>query len=239
MFLLDLSLESPAANLALDEALLEQAECGGNPMEVLRLWEFASPVVVVGRGSRVNTEVNVAACQGHRVPILRRSSGGAAIVAGPGCLMYSAVLSYERRPQLRLIEKAHRFVLGRVLSAVQSLLPEARQQGTSDLTLGEHKVSGNSLRCRRTHLMYHGTLLYDFPVQSIGQYLQMPPRQPDYRQRRQHEQFVRNLPLQAGELSRVLIDQWQIDGDLTDWPHEQTEQLVAEKYSLDTWNLRL
>ena len=48
MKLLDLTLDSPAENLALDEALLEQAEADG-PQEVLRLWEPESPLVVMGR----------------------------------------------------------------------------------------------------------------------------------------------------------------------------------------------
>ncbi len=34
------------------------------------------------------------------IPVLRRASGGAAIVIGPGCLMYALVLSYELRPSL-------------------------------------------------------------------------------------------------------------------------------------------
>lgn len=239
MLLLDLSLESAAENLALDEALLQEAESRDEPLEVLRLWEFAGSVVVVGRGSRVENEVEVALCKDQGVQILRRSSGGAAIVAGPGCLMYSTVLSYERRPDLRSIEKTHRFVLGQVLSAVQTHFPQATQRGTSDLALDQYKFSGNSLRCRRTHLLYHGTLLYDLPASGIQQYLKMPPRQPDYREGREHERFVRNLPVQANQLRQAVIDQWPIEGTLADWPRELTQRLAAEKYSSDDWNFRL
>lgn len=239
MFLLDLSLESADANLALDEALLEEAEFRDEPLEVLRLWEFSAPVVVLGRGSRVGEEVDVTACREDRIPILRRSSGGAAIVAGPGCLMYSVVLSYECRPKLRMIEQTHRFVLGRVLAAVQTLLPAASQQGTSDLALADNKFSGNSLRCRRTHLLYHGTLLYNFPLELIQRFLKMPPRQPEYRDGRQHQQFVRNVPVDLSELRRAVVDEWQIEGELISWPRECTQQLVVEKYSQNSWNLRL
>ena len=98
MKLLILSLESPAANLALDEALLEQAEAGAGPSEVLRLWEPTDPCVVVGRSSRVAVEVKQEACRQAGIPVLRRCSGGAAVVTGPGCLMYSVVLSYRDHP---------------------------------------------------------------------------------------------------------------------------------------------
>ena len=44
---MDLTLPSPAENLALDEALLEEAEATGRPTETLRFWEPARPMVVV------------------------------------------------------------------------------------------------------------------------------------------------------------------------------------------------
>ena len=51
--LLDLTLPNAAENLALEEALLDDAECGIGPGSVLRLWEPATPCVVIGRSSRV------------------------------------------------------------------------------------------------------------------------------------------------------------------------------------------
>ena len=79
---LDLTLPTAAENLALDEALLEEAEAAGGPTEMLRLWESPQPLVVVGRSSRIDAEVRVDACRASGIPILRRASGGAAIVAG-------------------------------------------------------------------------------------------------------------------------------------------------------------
>ncbi len=79
--------------------------------EVLRLWEPAATMVVLGSSSRLETEVRLAACQNDHVPVLRRSSGGAAIVTGPGCLMYAVVLDLRLRPDLRAIDRAHRYVL--------------------------------------------------------------------------------------------------------------------------------
>ena len=102
---LDLTLPTAAENLVLDEALLAIAETGGRPAETLRFWEAAATAVVVGRSSRLKDEVLLDACLLNRVPVLRRPSGGAAIVTGPGCLMYALVLSYEKRPELRPLQK--------------------------------------------------------------------------------------------------------------------------------------
>jgi lipoate-protein ligase A len=238
MLLLDLTLDSAEANLALDEALLEQAEASGQPRECLRLWEPAEPLVVIGRGSVAEQEANLAACGQRGVPILRRTSGGAAIVAGPGCLMYGVVLSLQRRPQLRSIDEAHRFVLGKLVAAIRPLAPAVEHCGTSDLALGERKFSGNSLRVKREHLLYHGTLLYDFPLELIAACLAAPPRQPDYRAGRSHLDFVANLPIGAALLRRALIAAWGANEPLVDWPHALTDQLVAEKYAMRDWNYR-
>ncbi len=238
MELLDLTLPTPAENLALEEALLETAEESEQPREVLRLWEPAEPLVVVGRASQVEQEVRRDECDRRGVPIFRRSSGGAAIVTGPGCLMYAVILSYENHPHLHMIEQAHRFVLERVIAGLRSLAPELERCGTSDLAIHGRKVSGNSMRARRTHLLYHGTLLYDFPLDLIPACLKIPPRQPEYRAGRGHREFVSNLPASAADLRAALIRGWGASEPLTLWPRAATRRLTLDRYTRDEWNFR-
>jgi lipoate---protein ligase len=238
MRFLDLTLPTPAENLALDEALLDDAEAAGPPAEVLRLWEPSRPLVVVGCSSQVQLEVELNVCRRNDVPVLRRASGGAAIVAGPGCLMYAVVLSYERRPLLRSLTEAHRFVLDTLIAGLSQFSTAIERLGTCDLVLGDRKFSGNSVRCKRSHLLYHGTLLYDFALADVGRYLSVPPRQPDYRAGRSHDSFVTNLAVGAADLRWALRRAWQADEPLPSWPARRTADLAANKYSRDDWNLR-
>ncbi|MEX2091923.1 MAG: lipoate--protein ligase family protein [Pirellulales bacterium] len=244
MHRLMLTLDTPAENLALDEALLDEAEAAGPASEVLRLWESPEPLVVLGRSSRVDVEVDAAACAARGIPILRRSSGGAAIVAGPGCLMYAVVLSYARRPEAHGIHQSHGFVLDRLVDALRPHVKTVARAGTSDLVLGDEddkniarKISGNSLRVKRTHFLYHGTLLYDFDLPLIAACLQTPPRQPEYRHARGHGDFVANLPLGRETLEAAVAAAWPTVGELTDWPRERVAELVRERYRRDDWNL--
>ena len=239
MKLLDLSLPTPAENLALDEALLEEAETQASGEETLRIWEPAQPFVVLGRSSRTAQEANLELCRQRQIPVLRRSSGGAAIVTGPGCLMYAVVLSYEQRPALRMIERAHQFVLGVTVTALQRLAPDVRMLGTSDLTRRQAKFSGNSLRCKRNYFLYHGTLLYDFPLQLLSDCLGTPPRQPDYRQQRDHATFVQNFPATADQLRAALPAAWGTMEIRSNWPRQRTQDLVEQRYAHDRWNLRI
>ncbi len=258
MQLLDLTLPDAAANVALDEALLEEAELSAEPREVLRLWEPASAMVVMGRSSRPEIEIDLEVCAQRRVPVIRRTSGGLAIVTGPGCLMYSLVLSLEQRPQLRGIDQIHCHVLGRMVETLALVAPGTVRCGTSDLAfaaeergastagaacdLPQHrqqalrKFSGNSLRVKRRHVLYHGTLLYDFDLRLVEQLLRHPPREPGYRAGRSHGEFVANLPSSREQLRAAVLAAWQPAGQRIVWPAEQTKKLVAEKYSQAAWN---
>lgn len=236
MYLLDLTLPTPAENLALDEALLDQAEAASQPLETLRFWEPRQLTAVVGRSSYVDAEVHQDACRELGIPILRRVSGGAAIVTGPGCLMYALVLSYENRPGLRTVGQIHAFVLDTLARALALLVPGVCFCGTSDLAVGNLKFSGNSMRCRHKHFLYHGTLLYDFPLEMISRCLKTPPRMPDYRGGRDHNLFVANLPLPSHSIKQALISAWNTGEPCDNWPRELTSRLAAEKYGNPQWN---
>jgi len=250
MNFLELTRPTPAENLALDEALLLSANRATAPIETLRLWEEPAPVVIVGRGSRVETEVNTAACRQRSIALLRRCSGGCAVVAGPGCLMYSVVLDLRQRPELRLIDRAHAFVLERTRSAIAACVqPEngltVKQAGLSDLVIemssdepAQMKFSGNSLRITRDALLYHGTILYDFSLNLISELLRFPPRQPTYRGDRPHHQFITNLPIDVATIRTAIQQSWMATNDATRWPETLMKQLAEEKYSQDEWNGR-
>jgi lipoate-protein ligase A len=153
--------------------------------------------------------------------------------------MYSLVLRYAQRPQLHLIDEVHRLVLGKLAEALTKLDLDVSHQGISDLALAGRKISGNSLRCKRRALLYHGTLLYDFPLDRLAACLRTAPRQPEYRAGRGHREFVTNLPRQRDAIREVLRAAWPTEGNLADWPSAHTQQLVRERYSRDEWNLRL
>lgn len=235
---LDLSLPDYAQNLALDEALLEAAEAGSGDGEVLRLWSFDRPVVVVGRATKVADEVNREFCDQVSIPILRRCSGGTSVTVGPGCLLYSLVLSNELRPELKDLDRVHAFVMQTISQAIGRLLGRVKFQGTCDLTWQNRKFSGNSLRVARRHVLYHGTLLFDFPIELVQKTLLVPPRQPDYRDGRTHDQFVINLPLGEQQLRTALADAFAATTLRKHWPEDRVGELVESRYGKPEWNFR-
>jgi len=234
MRFLSVTLPTIAENLALDEALLLEAEAGDGG-EVLRVWEWPSPAVVLGSGCRLAEDVDEEACRADGVPIQRRSSGGGTVLLGPGCLVYSLVLAYERSPALREIPFSYIYILERMCAALGDLSPGMAQAGTSDLAAGGRKFSGNSQQRKRTHLLHHGTILYGFDVKQVGRYLKAPVRQPEYRGRRGHEEFMGNLAGDAGEIDRRLRAAWGTCEERKAWPVALVECLLADKYEGEAW----
>ncbi len=232
---LELELNDPWLDVALDEALVEQADSSPDYSEVLRVWEPASTVVVIGRSSPLTREVDLDACRRDNVPVIRRSSGGASIVTGPGCLMYAVLLSYSRRPELRMLDTAHQFVMHRLARAIGSLGFAVQTNGICDLTLGERKFSGNALRCKRNWMVYHGTILCTFETSLIDRYLGMPVRQPAYRRDRRHSEFVTRLDVPTHDVRNALRRAWQADEPFASPPLDLARQLASTKYQTDQW----
>jgi lipoate---protein ligase len=232
---IDLSLPTPAENLALDEAILLAAE-QGTGAEVLRVWESELPCVILGAGCTLAADVNEAACAADDVPLLRRGSGGGTVLLGRGCLLYSLVLAYARAPEMRSIGSSYCHILNRICQALA--VPGLRPAGISDLAANSLKVSGNAQQRKRQHFLHHGTLLYAFEAANVGRYLRMPARQPEYRQQRLDTGFLTNLPLTREEITGRLRREFGADRELEEWPVEAVRQLVASKYGTDEWTRR-
>jgi lipoate-protein ligase A len=192
----------PRGNLAVDARLFEALEAGAAG-ETLRLWESRRPAVVVGRFSDIGREVDERACRADGVPIVRRISGGGAVVIGRGCLNYALALSLDRRPELRDVAASYDAILAWVAEA--AAVPGLRRAGQSDLALDDRKIGGSAQRRGRRALLHHGTLLYAFETGVLDRYLKLPARQPAYRRNRPHAAFVTNAPIEPYLVSKALV----------------------------------
>jgi lipoate-protein ligase A len=230
-----------AANLALDEALLIEAdERGAGP--ALRIWEPDAPAVVLGASGRWRDEVRVEACQADGVAIARRSSGGGTVVIGPGTLNLTVVLPETAAPGLGAVHRAQAYVLGRIARAFRALGPDVALLGSGDLTLDRRKFSGSAQRRLRNHFLVHATILYRFSLERIGRYLHLPRRQPVYRGNRSHDAFLVNIDLPRHALIGAIRSAW-LPPDQPIEPAPVPEPLVRElvrtKFADPAWIERL
>jgi len=233
---LDLTLPTPAENVALDEALWRAAESGGDA-EYLRVWESPICFVVLGRNCPAAGDVWLDRCAAEGVQVLRRTSGGGTVLVGPGCFNFTLVLRYDRAVHLDGVGTSLDYVLERMLAAVRLIEPRADRAGASDLVVGDRKFCGNAQRRGQTHFLHHGSILCDFDLRLVARYLREPARQPTYRAGREHSDFLTNVRLNRDEFGRRLRNAWACQVAADRWPVEEVAELVETKYERSEWTL--
>jgi lipoate-protein ligase A len=238
MHYLERSWPTPAENLAADEALLDAAEAG-ELGETLRFWQARQPFVVLGHSNSLESETFAETCAALDIPILRRCSGGGAVLQGPGILSYALILGLANRPGLESVTGANRVIMATNAAALSHLLQRQVQvRGITDLVLDDRKISGNAQRRRRRFLLFHGTLLLNPDLVLMEQLLRMPSRKPEYRNNRPHTEFIGTIPSQPEALKAAWRNAWNATLGGQDPNPSRVAQLVAAKYSLSTWNRR-
>jgi len=186
--------------LDVDLEMLAIAEREHRPS--FRIWTTDDHTVVVGRAGRIEQEVETEFCARRRIPIVRRPSGGGAVVVGRGTLQYSFALPYALAPELGSIGGSKMFC-NELLRAALGHGRELTADVSGDLVLGDRKVAGVALKRRREAMLLHGTILVDADLELIARALKHPPREPAYRQQRSHERFLANLgPVVVSDLTR-------------------------------------
>jgi lipoate-protein ligase A len=197
---LEFPLAGPDEQLRRDEELLRAGD------GVFRIWEAARECVVLGQAGRPDRDVHVPECRDAGVPIVKRCSGGGAVLLGPGCLSYSLVLPLDWEPKWGEIRYSLAWVMRRMSRSLD--VPGLRVEGDCDLVLNHRKVSGNAQRRMQHAILHHGTLLHNFEASRPERFLKAPQREPMYRAGRGHAEFLGNLPLTADQIRERLREAW-------------------------------
>jgi lipoate-protein ligase A len=232
---LDSTFPSPSQNLACDELLLQRADkdIGEN---ILRFWSPAEYFIVLGYSNKMHSETNLNQCKSKGVPIMRRCSGGGTVMQGPGCLNYSLILHYDDFPECKNLSFANRFVMNRQREAMQRLLSkEVSIQGHTDLTIEDLKFSGNAQRCGKEAFLFHGTILFDFDISFMEQFLALPSLEPEYRKKRKHSEFLINFPDDKNQIQNSIQSIWKAEEPFVRLPLDEIDQLAHSKYSQTEW----
>jgi lipoate-protein ligase A len=177
------------SHYAYDDDLIEATRRDGQTR--VRVYRLTGTVVVLGSGSRPESELNLEACRADHVPILRRRGGGCAVVIDPGNVLVSVVATGLPFGHHR----GHFDALSAWLidGLARIGIRGVNQAGICDLASGDRKVGGACLHRCRDLLYYSASLLIIPDMDRVARYLQHPPREPDYRGGRLHALFMGSL----------------------------------------------
>jgi lipoate-protein ligase A len=235
---LELSSPTVAADLALDEALLQDADAGQGGA-VIHVWEPSERAVVLGASCRIRDDVFLEACAADGVKILRRTSGGGTVLVGPGVLCVTVILPEDAAPLLSTVDGAQRYVLEWLAASIASAGTPVTLAGRGDLVLDGRKVAGSAQRRLKHWFMVHCSILYDFAIEPIARYLAIPRRQPDYRAGRNHHDFLCSLGLSRNILSDAIRGKSGARATAMPAPElpavPRVQKLVADRFANPAW----
>ena len=152
--------QSPTLHMALDDVLTHEVGAGRRA-PTLRIWEWASPAVVIGRFQSLRNEVDGAAAQRHGIEVVRRVSGGGAMFIEPG-----NTITYSICAPLSLIkglsfQQAYACMDEWVIEALATLGIKAWYQPLNDITSEGGKIAGAAQAHRGGAVLHHVTMAYD------------------------------------------------------------------------------
>ena len=258
-----LLLDPPAAgawNMAVDEVLLDGSAAGSAP-PTLRFYQWAPPCLSLGYFQAFDV-VDVAGCRRLGVDVVRRPTGGRAI-------LHDRELTYSVALPLRLLgddgavlPSYHRLSLGlerglKRLGAPVVLAPESAAQTGPDhgpvcfdrpsaheILLDGRKLVGSAQVRRATAILQHGSILIEPRIDRLLACLWLPDR-PDAR----IEDGVAGLaevsdfdPARiAGALADAIAEEFGVRlvlGRLRADERQAADALVASKYQAAAWTER-
>lgn len=160
-------------------------------IEALHLWEPQETEIVLGRCSCLEQEVNLKELEASQVRVSRRRGGGCSVVVGPGALL----LLYTKRGQLPSYPVDWAYEVSRLIgSCLQALgVSNLVVHPCGDICTEGRKFFGSCLYITRGFVQYGASLLVDLELSLVSRYLLHPPREPDYRRGRSHEEFLTTL----------------------------------------------
>jgi len=170
----------------------------------LALWEPTDKAVVMGLGGKEDDDVNIEACAEEGVAVMRRITGGGTVLQAPGILNVALVregkggFAESRALMAKLAEAL-------ALALTMMGIP-ARAFGAGDVAedgLEARKLAGLAARGRGKGLLAHASILVKPDLGLMERLLKHPRREPDYRRRRNHQDFLGSVPSLNNDEARM------------------------------------
>lgn len=233
---------SPEENVARDEVLTNRVAQGQPP--TLRFWSWDRPAVVLGRCQSVVNEVDHNAAAEWGFSVVRRMSGGGAMVVTPsGTITYSLYLPESLLVGLS-IRQSYEVCDAWAVRALRSLGLDCHYVPINDIACAHGKIAGAAQARRQGVVLHHTTLAYDLNTVDMAQLLRLGQDKPHPRGVPSAVKVVWPIRHQSDH-SRDVVVQALIDafrrsfGLIPDTmsAEEQAEvrRLIATKYGTSDW----
>ena len=239
---------SPRMNLALDEVLTVRVG-DGRRKPTLRIWEWDSSAVVIGSFQSLRNEVDPEGAARHGYDVVRRISGGGAMLMGAGSIITYSLYVPAALVAGMTFADSYAYLDDWVLEALRSLGIEATYQPLNDIASPKGKIGGAAQkRLANGGVLHHATLSYDMDGQVLTEVLRIGREKLSDKGTASAAKRVDPLRSQTGLSREAIIDRFvqtfakrygATPGHISDEEYAEAEALVAQKFATDAWLRRV
>lgn len=155
------------------------------------IWIPDKVYIVLGASNNVNNALNVENVCQDKITVLKRPTGGQAVVLTPNNIIISAVFFDQNTLHPK---EVFQHINKQIISVIEKMgIHNLSLMGIFDIVISGRKVLGSAIYKNKNALMYHAVLNIGEPTTTFERYLKYPAREPDYRAGRTHTEFITSL----------------------------------------------
>ncbi|MGA5148092.1 lipoate--protein ligase family protein [Streptomyces griseoincarnatus] len=245
--------QPPALHMALDEVLTAEVAAGRRP-PTLRVWEWASPAVIIGSFQSLRNEVDSEGARRHGVDVVRRISGGGAMFVEPGNTITYSLSVPEALVQGLSFQDSYAYLDDWVLGALGDMGVRAWYQPLNDIATDQGKIAGAAQKRivgpdgAPGAVLHHVTMAYDIDADKMLEVLRIGKEKLSDKGTKSAKKRVDPLRRQTG-LPREAVIGRMVDsfrarygltqGKVTDGELARAQELARTKFTAPEWVARV
>ncbi|WBF65855.1 MAG: lipoate--protein ligase family protein [Candidatus Kinetoplastibacterium crithidii] len=195
--------QEPNVHMALDQQITEEVNLGIR-LPTLRIWEWDSSAVVLGRFQSVKNEVNKLYADKYNLKIVRRITGGGAMFIEPGnTITYSLSIPKELILDLTF-QESYKFLDSWVVDSFRELGVPVKYKPLNDIESENGKKIGGSAQARLSKaILHHTTIAYSIDQEKMAKVLRISKEKISDKGIESANKRVDNTTLTSTGLSRL------------------------------------
>ncbi len=155
------------------------------------VWQPQETVIVLGQSNTAENSLHTDTVAADGIRVTKRPSGGETVILTPATVAFTVARHF---PVMVHFRDFFRMVNSVVIEGLGEMgVAELGSKGISDITIGNRKILGSSMRKVGNNLVYHAVLNIAEDPSLFSKYLRHPSREPDYRAGRKHDEFVTSI----------------------------------------------
>lgn len=155
------------------------------------VWIPDKTYIVLGASNSAEIAVNNEFANRDKIELLKRSSGGQAVILTSQMLVFSVLKINPKQVEPKLF---FNLINQKLIEVFEKLgIYGVEQRGISDLTIAGKKILGSAIYRKREKFFYHAVLNVSENPDLIARYLLHPSKEPEYRAGRTHSHFITSI----------------------------------------------